>query len=70
MDDALALIDKFLDDAYLANLSPVRLVHGMGSGRLRKAILDLLAQHPHVEGFEGARQDEGGKGVTIVRLKL
>jgi DNA mismatch repair protein MutS2 len=70
VDDAMVLVDKFLDDAYLANLSPVRLVHGVGSGRLRKAILDLLEKHPHVEGFEGAHQDEGGQGVTIVRLKL
>jgi DNA mismatch repair protein MutS2 len=70
VDDAVALIDKFLDDAYLENLTPVRLVHGVGSGRLRKAILDMLSKHPHVEGFEGARQDEGGRGVTIVRLKL
>ncbi len=70
VEEALAVVDKYLDDAYLASLSPVRLVHGIGSGRLKRAIAEMLSRHPHVEAFGSAPADEGGQGVTIVRLKL
>jgi DNA mismatch repair protein MutS2 len=70
VEDALELIDKYLDDAYLASLSPLRLVHGVGSGRLKRAVADLLARHPHVESFASAAAEEGGAGVTVVRLRL
>ncbi len=70
VDEALELVDKYLDDVYLAGRSPVRLVHGVGSGRLKRAIADLLARHPHVEAFTSAPPDQGGAGVTIVSLRL
>jgi DNA mismatch repair protein MutS2 len=70
VDEALELVDKYLDDAYLSSLSPIRLVHGIGSGRLKRAIAELLARHPHVETFASAPADEGGPGVTVVRLRL
>ncbi len=70
VEDALELVDKYLDDAYLASLSPLRLVHGVGSGRLKRAVADLLARHPHVESFASAAAEEGGAGVTVVRLRL
>jgi len=70
VQEALELVDKYLDDVYLARVSPVRLIHGVGSGRLKKAITALLAGHPHVEGFASAPPDQGGAGVTIVRLRL
>ncbi len=70
VEDALERVDKFLDDAYLATLSPLRLVHGVGAGRLMEAIRDLLSRHPHVEQYASAPPDEGGRGVTVVRLKL
>jgi DNA mismatch repair protein MutS2 len=70
VQEALEAVDKYLDDVYLAGLSSVRLVHGVGSGRLKKAIADLLARHPHVERFASAPSDQGGSGVTIVRLRL
>jgi DNA mismatch repair protein MutS2 len=70
VEDALELVDKYLDDVYLAGRSPVRLVHGVGSGKLKKAIAGLLARHPHVEGFASAPADQGGAGVTIVTLRL
>jgi DNA mismatch repair protein MutS2 len=70
VQEALETVDKYLDDVYLAGLSPVRLVHGVGSGRLKKAIADLLARHPHVETYASAPSDQGGAGVTIVRLRL
>ena len=70
VQEALELVDKYLDDVYLARVSPVRLVHGVGSGRLKKAIASLLASHPHVEAFASAPSDQGGAGVTIVTLRL
>jgi DNA mismatch repair protein MutS2 len=68
--EALEIVDKYLDDVYLAGLSPVRLIHGVGTGRLKKAIADLLARHPHVAEFAAAPAEKGGAGVTIVTLRL
>jgi DNA mismatch repair protein MutS2 len=68
-DEAVELADKFLDDAFLAQLSQVRIVHGMGTGTLRQAISNLLSKHPHVSHFETAPYSEGGRGVTVVTLR-
>ena len=68
VDEALDLTDKFLDDAFLAQMSMVRIVHGMGTGALRQAISELLKAHPHVSHFEQAPHAEGGRGVTVVKL--
>ncbi|HKN47655.1 MAG TPA: Smr/MutS family protein [Candidatus Polarisedimenticolia bacterium] len=70
VEDALELVDKYLDDAYLASLSPVRLVHGVGAGRLKRAIADLLSRHAHVEAYASAPPEQGGEGVTVVRLRV
>lgn len=70
VEEGLSLVDKYLDDVYLEGLTPVRIVHGVGSGRLKRAVAELLARHPHVEGFSSAPSDEGGHGVTIVRLRV
>lgn len=70
VEEALPIVDKYLDEVYLAGLTPVRLVHGVGSGRLKKAIAGLLARHPHVDTFASAPSDQGGAGVTIVNLRL
>ena len=69
VDEAVELTDKFLDDAFLAQVNTIRIVHGMGTGALRHAISDLLSHHPHVSRFESAPQPEGGRGVTIVTLR-
>ena len=69
VDEALDLTDKFLDDAFLAQMSQVRIVHGHGTGTLRQAIADFLAGHPHVARYEAASQSEGGRGVTVVTLR-
>jgi DNA mismatch repair protein MutS2 len=69
VDEAVELTDKFLDDAFLAEMTQVRIVHGMGTGALRQAISELLGSHPHVSRFEPAPQAEGGRGVTIVTLR-
>jgi DNA mismatch repair protein MutS2 len=68
-DEAVDLVDKFLDEASLANVSEVRIVHGHGTGALRRAIGDLLKDHPHVGRFIAAPQDQGGSGATIVQLR-
>ncbi len=69
VEEALERVDKFLDDAYLASLSQVRLIHGVGSGRLKRAVGEMLAGHPHVDTFVRAPSDKGGAGVTIVTLR-
>jgi DNA mismatch repair protein MutS2 len=68
-DEAVDLVDKFLDEASLASMSEVRIVHGHGTGALRRAIGDLLKDHPHVGRFIPAPQDQGGSGATIVQLR-
>jgi DNA mismatch repair protein MutS2 len=68
-DEAVDSVDKFLDQAFLNGQSELRLIHGHGTGALRKAIAELLADHPHVARFAPAPQDQGGSGATIVELR-
>ncbi len=68
-DDALPLVDTFLDGAVLAGLERVRVVHGMGTGRLRSAIHAFLRKDPRVREFRLGVYGEGESGVTIVTLK-
>lgn len=68
-DDAVRRVDKFLDNALLASLTRVRIVHGSGMGVLKRAISKMLTTHPQVERFAPATQGEGGAGATIVELK-
>jgi DNA mismatch repair protein MutS2 len=68
-DEAVDAVDKFLDEASLSSLSQVRVVHGYGTGALRRAIAELLKDHPHVAGFKAAPQDQGGAGATLVDLR-
>jgi len=67
-DDALLEVEKYLDDAYLAGLSKVRLIHGKGTGSLRAAIHKHLHGHRRVKSFRLGEQGEGGLGVTVVEL--
>lgn len=67
-DDALDTLEKYLDRAYLAGLPYVRVVHGKGTGTLRKLARDLLRQHPLVASIREAEPHEGGEGVTIAKL--
>ncbi|MGN6810549.1 MAG: Smr/MutS family protein, partial [Thermomicrobiales bacterium] len=62
-------LDRYLNDAYLASLPFVRIIHGKGTGALRQALREFLAQHPLVSGFEGAKDNQGGEGVTIAKLQ-
>lgn len=61
--------DKYLDEAYMAGLGEVSLIHGKGTGVLRKAINDMLKKHPHVKSYRLGEYGEGGTGVTVVQLK-
>jgi len=70
VEEALALLDKYLDDVYLAAATPVRVVHGVGTGKLRTAIRSFLETHPHVEGFSEAGDEHGGRGATVVRIRV
>ena len=69
-DEARDCVEQYLDDAFLAGLESVRLVHGKGTGALRKAVRDLLAGHPLVESFRDGAPSEGGTGATVAALKV
>ena len=68
-EEACYRTDKYLDEAYMANLGEVTIVHGKGTGILRKAINDMLKRHPHVKSYRLGAYGEGGDGVTMVELK-
>jgi DNA mismatch repair protein MutS2 len=70
VDVATARVEKFLDRAFLAGLSRLRIVHGSGLGVLRKALREYLKQHPHVASVSEPPQNEGGAGATMVELKV
>jgi DNA mismatch repair protein MutS2 len=67
-DDALEILDRYLDSAYLAGLPFVRIIHGKGTGRLREVVHAALNQHAHIRSFELGGEKEGGEGVTVARL--
>ena len=68
-DEAIALLDKYLDDAYLAHLPSVRIVHGKGTGALRKAVQNHLKRLKYVKSFRLGEFGEGDSGVTIAEFK-
>ncbi len=68
LDEAVPAVDRYLDQAARAGYSRVRVIHGRGTGTLRKAVRDLLEHHPLVTSFETAERTEGGDGVTIAHL--
>lgn len=68
-DEAVDAVDKFLDVAFMNSQGRLRIIHGHGTGALRRAIAELLKGHPHVERFLAAPQDQGGSGATLVELK-
>lgn len=69
VDEAIFVIDKFLDDGYLAKLQTVRIVHGKGTGKLREGIHKFLKTNSHVNSFRIGTFGEGEMGVTVVELK-
>ena len=69
VDEAIYIVDKYLDDCYLTSLNTIRIVHGKGTGKLRQGIHTFLKKHPHVKTFRLGTFGEGEMGVTIVELK-
>ncbi len=69
VDDAIVELDKYLDDAFLSGLAQVTIVHGRGTGALRKGVRDYLRFHPHVKSMRQGDYNEGGIGATVVTLK-
>ena len=69
VDETLPILDKYLDNAYLAKLSSVRIIHGKGTGALKNGIHNFLRNHPHVKSFRLGTFGEGEMGVTIAQIK-
>jgi DNA mismatch repair protein MutS2 len=69
VDEALSRAEKFLDEAVVSEVRTVRVIHGYGTGQLRRAIAGFLQQHPVVAHFSAAPAEHGGGGVTVVELK-
>jgi len=70
VDEALLKLDKYLNDAFMAGLYRVRVVHGKGTGTLRQVVRKQLAKHSLVKSYRAGGYGEGGAGVTIVELAL
>ena len=68
-DEALETLERFLDSAYLSGLPFVRIIHGKGTGKLRQAVRQTLHNHPQVSSFEAGKDQEGGDGVTVAKLR-
>lgn len=69
VDEAIPIVDKYLDDCYMAHLEHARIVHGKGTGKLREGIHTFLRKHPHVKSFRLGTFGEGEMGVTVVYFK-
>jgi DNA mismatch repair protein MutS2 len=69
VDEALDQLEPFLDHASLGGLREVRIIHGLGTGRLRDAVREFLARHPLVDSFRGGEPHEGRDGATVVTLR-
>jgi DNA mismatch repair protein MutS2 len=68
-EEAISAAERYLDVAFLAGLKEVRIIHGKGTGILRKGIEEMLSTHAMVEDFHLAPIQQGGAGATIVRIK-
>ena len=68
-DDAWAAVDKYLDEAILAGIQSVRIIHGKGTGALRSALQNDLHHDPRVRSYRNGAYGEGDLGVTVVELK-
>jgi DNA mismatch repair protein MutS2 len=69
-DEARDLVEKYLDDAFMAGMANVRLVHGKGTGALRKAVRGVLSDHPLVDSYRDGQPNEGGHGATVAALRV
>jgi len=70
VDEALTKLDKYLDDAFVARHGHITIIHGKGTGTLRRAVHDFLSRHPHVRAFRLGERGEGESGATVVELDV
>ncbi len=70
VDEALLKLDKYLDDAFMAGLYQIKIIHGKGTGTLRRVVQEQLVKHPLVKSHRPGGYGEGGNGITIVELAL
>jgi len=68
VEDALDILDRYLDEAFMSGMPFVRIIHGKGTGRLRQVIREALKDSVHVKSFEEGGEKEGGEGVTIAHM--
>jgi DNA mismatch repair protein MutS2 len=68
-DEALTRLEGYVEEACLAGLSPFRIVHGKGTGALKKVVWEHLKTHPNIARFSHPSEEEGGNGVTIAELR-
>jgi DNA mismatch repair protein MutS2 len=68
VDEAIPLVQEYLNDAFMAGLKEVRVVHGKGTGILRQAVMRELKKHPLVKSFRGGGRFEGSTGATVVEF--
>ena len=69
VEEGLAVVDRYLDDAFLSGLTEVSIIHGKGTGALRTGVQDFLKRHPRVKSFRIGNYGEGDAGVPVVTLK-
>jgi DNA mismatch repair protein MutS2 len=69
VEEAARRVDKFIDGAALAGKPQVRVIHGHGTGALRRGLAEFLSTHPLVEGLHAEAQERGGTAVTVVELR-
>ena len=69
LEDALADVEKYLDDVYMAGLDMVSIIHGRGGGILKDGIRQMLKRKKYVDSYGAASYNDGGEGVTVVRMK-
>ncbi len=70
IDEALSMVDKFINHAVLAGISEITIIHGIGKGLLMKSIRDYLSVHPLINSFRSGKSEEGGSGITIAKIAL
>jgi DNA mismatch repair protein MutS2 len=68
-DEAVAIVERFIDTAHMRHVEEVRIIHGKGTGVLRQAVQQSLKRNPQVKSFRLGRYGEGETGVTIAQLK-
>jgi len=68
-EDALDILDGYIEKAFLAKLPWVRIIHGKGTGKLRKVVREALGQNAQIQSYETGKSGEGGDGVTVAKVK-